>query len=874
MYTERRDIPDTPKADRGKMMGLLRRMAGALVNLILMATIGAASFYLSTQYFTLKRSTTLTVLATAIEENRLEAYRPASGALDIYALAEDSPFISIPLAEKRTFLDRDGKVTSLSGLSIGIGDVRPVTVTILPDGTILRIKDAQGLLSAQGEVSWGADGELSVQGTPVCLRQAMFLASGQMKALGKEELPDHVSPGDVVKIMGFQDEAVVVELVHRGGTISVDANVPGARVYVDGELKAKSPCEIAVAPGDRTVAVKAAGYRNFETLVTVGSLQETRLNPVLEMVTGRLNVTSDPLGAFLSIDGVSKGNTPLTLDLAPGRYEIVLEMEGYRPKTSPVTVMGDVSQDVSFKLTKAPGQSGSAGGAIGRPEALKFAYSGTIMAKEGDRLYIGDSWVACDVSPAAKVSHQGMPYTLNQVRPGDVVTVQGRSASDLTQITVDSRLYRDASFEAFLVEGSILYGEAGRLHLRLPAGLTVVNTKDRKAEALEDVPSGSRVLFSLGLSGDIVWAEYLWRAETSVNGRVGLVSGASMFLMPRWEANSISMSTNVYLDDTRTSFFDIKQGDTVLAAGPSNSDIRFVRVEDRISYVDVRDCVVTAQPSKQGKVLFERKAIPSGKAYPIVIPPGTDVADLRARVTLSSDELQWGDRVKIYLDAGGKVVWAEATELCSERVTGRYLGEKDGVLYFTGCVPMIMRDDAVIQGLFGSDTLQTGAKVLAGGKNGHLLYLEVQENTRPGWAASGTVVSHAKNALSIWAGETTTLPFAKDTRFVDWASLEDGPLTGLFPGDRVSVLSDTTGTVYWVERTYTPPLKLEGTVTAVQGRVLTVGDNNSSATVSVDVAALVLRDGIRVDLETVQKGDSVKLSGDSVGSIDVVVSGR
>ncbi|HHW25880.1 MAG TPA: PEGA domain-containing protein [Firmicutes bacterium] len=869
MDAERKGLTKEDTGNRQKSKRLLRGVVGVVVNVALMAVIGAASYYLSSQYFALKRSTVATVLAINIENDRITAYRPASGLLDKYAVSDDSPFISIPLAGKYRFLSKDGKVVGRSDMSVEPGKVKPVTITILPDGTVLKAQEAGDPFLAEGEALWSADGELSVQGTPVNVEKAVFLAFGKTDTVTKEELLEEISPGDLVKVMGLSEEAVL-ELVEKAGALRVDSNVPGARVYVDGILRGKTPCVIGVAPGERRVAVKANGYKSYETTVTVTSLEETALTPVLDLITGGVNVISDPSGALVFIDGVGKGNAPVTLDLAPGRYEISVEKAGYRTKSLTITVAADRTQDVQVRLTKDSRQSGT----VEEEPSFRFSYSGTVMAKDGNRLYVGDAWLACDVPPSARVSHHGASSTLAQVRPGDVVTVRGPSDKDIREVSVDARLYRDAEFEAFLVDGTILFGETGKLQLAVPGNLKVIDARNKRAAPASEVPSGSRILFSLGPSGDIVWAEYVWRAEASLRGRVGLISGAALFVMPRWEASNISMSTNVYLGNSRTSFFDIRQGDTVLVAGPSAQDIRFVRVENRIEYEKTLDCVVTAQSSKQGKVFFERRAIPAGEAYPIVVRPGTEMADLRARVTLSSEELQWGDRAKLYLNSAGEVVWGEVTDTCSDRVTGRYLGEKDGVFYFTGYVPMAMRDDAVIQGLFGSDTLRTGAKVLAGGRDGALKYLEIQENTKPGWSASGTVVSSAKDTLSIWAGDTTSISFARDARFVDWTAGVDGPLTDLFPGDRVTILADSTQTVYWAERTYTPRFKLEGTVTSIQGRVLTVGDSRSSATVLVDAAALVLRDGVRVDLSSVRKGDKVRLSGDSVGSINVVVLGR
>lgn len=857
-----------------KTTGFLRGIAGALVNLLLLVVIGAASFYISTQYFTLKRSVVETVLATGLNERELTAYRSASGGLDKYAVSMDSPFISIPMAEKCTFLSRDGKAISLADMSIGSDHAHPVSVTILPDGTILKVKDEADLLVAEGEVLWNADGELLVQGAHVTVRRAMFLHSDVADAVDKEQLQEQVNPGDIVKVMGFSQEAAIVQLVERAGTLVVDCNVPEAKVYVDGQLRGKTPCGISVAPGERKVALKAAGYKPHEAVVLVESRLRATLSPSLQAIIGTLTVTSVPSGASVSLAGVAGGATPLTLDLPPGRYEMALEMEGYRPKEVTATVVGDRNLDVPVRLTKAPNRAGSTGGDAPKPEVLKFTLSGKVMARDGDTLYIGETFYPCRVSPGAHVEHLGASFSLGSVRPGDSVTVRGTTGSDIREVTVEALLKSASSFEAHLVQGSALFGEAGKLPLTLPPGIEVVDVHSRNAEDVREVPFGSRIRFSLGPSGDVVWAEYVWRADTSARGQVGLVSGASLFVMPHWEANTFGMSTQVYLEDLRTSFFDIKQGDTVTVAGPKADDIRFIWIENRIDYRKTISGVVTAQLSKQGKVFFERGLIPSGEAYPITVLPGTQFADHETRATVLSDGLEWGDRARLYLDSGGHVVWGEVTETCGERIAGRYLGEKDGVLIFTGYSPMIMKDDAVIQGLFGKDTLRVGAKVFAGGRNGHLTYLEVQENSRPGWTASGIVASAAKDALSVWAGETTTIQFAKDARFVDWESEQDGSLSELFPGDRVSIMADSTGIVYWAERTYSPRFRLEGTVLATQGRVLTVGDSKSSATVMVEATALVLRDGVRVDLSTLRKGDNVRLSGDAVGSIDVIVCGR
>jgi hypothetical protein len=50
-------------------------------------------------------------------------------------------------------------------------------------------------------------------------------------------------------------------------------------------------------------------------------------------------VDSRPSGARVLLNGRARGTTPLTLDsLAPGDYEVTLQLSGYQPFTTTVTV--------------------------------------------------------------------------------------------------------------------------------------------------------------------------------------------------------------------------------------------------------------------------------------------------------------------------------------------------------------------------------------------------------------------------------------------------------------------------------------------------------------------------------------------------------
>jgi hypothetical protein len=59
----------------------------------------------------------------------------------------------------------------------------------------------------------------------------------------------------------------------------------------------------------------------------------------LEAVAGVVEVTSEPPGANVSINGQPRGQTPLAgVVLKPGTYEIVVSKEGYEPDTQGLVV--------------------------------------------------------------------------------------------------------------------------------------------------------------------------------------------------------------------------------------------------------------------------------------------------------------------------------------------------------------------------------------------------------------------------------------------------------------------------------------------------------------------------------------------------------
>jgi hypothetical protein len=73
----------------------------------------------------------------------------------------------------------------------------------------------------------------------------------------------------------------------------------------------------------------------------------------------QLTVLSTPSGAAVSIDERQVGTAPLTLELAPGRHRLRLELPGYQEQQSELVLDARIPQDLSQRLEPL-GTSGSA----------------------------------------------------------------------------------------------------------------------------------------------------------------------------------------------------------------------------------------------------------------------------------------------------------------------------------------------------------------------------------------------------------------------------------------------------------------------------------------------------------------------------------
>jgi len=147
-------------------------------------------------------------------------------------------------------------------------------------------------------------------------------------------------------------------------TITIKANVK-AQVYISNLYKGDTPLTINLSTGKYPLKLMAAGYKTFETVITVSPTGPKEFSYVLEKEgsTGttttttttssgekaRLIVKAD-IPCYIYSNNVRIGMTPLNVEMYPGTYEIKAEPtdKSYQPKTEKINLSKGQVLELNF----------------------------------------------------------------------------------------------------------------------------------------------------------------------------------------------------------------------------------------------------------------------------------------------------------------------------------------------------------------------------------------------------------------------------------------------------------------------------------------------------------------------------------------------
>src|ERR1700676_3079023 len=143
------------------------------------------------------------------------------------------------------------------------------------------------------------------------------------------------------------------------GAIHVVTDVIGATAMLhdpSGSVvsQCQTPCSFNNLLPDRySLEVRKDGYQPVQTALQVkqGKVADQKL--AMESIAKGLLIISDPPGADVFINGAKQsGQTPVTLPLAAGQYNLVLRLPGHDPYVGSVQVKDNVQTQLPVKLNE------------------------------------------------------------------------------------------------------------------------------------------------------------------------------------------------------------------------------------------------------------------------------------------------------------------------------------------------------------------------------------------------------------------------------------------------------------------------------------------------------------------------------------------
>lgn len=231
-------------------------------------------------------------------------------------------------------------------------------------------------------------------------------------------LPGYEEWNSTIAVLPILNVKITADLVPQAkpafGSIAVNSNPQGARVYLDNAYKGPTPVNLTDIPvGKHMIKLVLPDYQEWNSEVTVIASQTARIFVTLEYqrAYGSISANSNPPGADIYLDDNYEGLTPLDLTQIPvGSHTIRIVLPGYREWVSQIEVLTGQTSRIFVDLEPQPSY-GSISIKCNQEEAkvflngtyikstsvyptlledIKTGYYEVVIIKEGFRVWIGE----------------------------------------------------------------------------------------------------------------------------------------------------------------------------------------------------------------------------------------------------------------------------------------------------------------------------------------------------------------------------------------------------------------------------------------------------------------------------------------------------
>ena len=143
------------------------------------------------------------------------------------------------------------------------------------------------------------------------------------------------------------------------GGIQINTTPKGATIILDGEERGKSPLILTdIAPGMHTIVLILENYNNLTKNIVVKPGMLETVDEIISKKMGDLYIKSNPSGANVYLNGISKGKTPISLKyLEIGDYLLKVEYDDYEEYNEQILVEFNYDKTINIDLDALPSKA-------------------------------------------------------------------------------------------------------------------------------------------------------------------------------------------------------------------------------------------------------------------------------------------------------------------------------------------------------------------------------------------------------------------------------------------------------------------------------------------------------------------------------------
>ena len=184
-----------------------------------------------------------------------------------------------------------------------------------------------------------SDARIRMPGTYVSFRSGDSVYALPGAHVVRAERDGYYSAQVNVTVERGKDVLARLRLAKTPGKLRVDTDGVAASIIVDGVEAGKSPGEVSVPPGPRTITLRAPRYLDHVASVNIeGGGARQDLNATLQPSWGTVKVTAIPEGAMVSVDGTEAGKAPASIEADSGVRRITIAAPDLKTWESSIVV--------------------------------------------------------------------------------------------------------------------------------------------------------------------------------------------------------------------------------------------------------------------------------------------------------------------------------------------------------------------------------------------------------------------------------------------------------------------------------------------------------------------------------------------------------